>query len=339
VRDDPPRLPVGVLTPVVRRRRRAGRKAVLILVALGAAGALAAVLHSRSTGHPAAAASPAQTSVARVIAAAEPRRPAPAVVRPPVLLTGPPLSDRALRPPIAARGAIVVDGGTGRVLWTRHAHRRMPIASTTKIMTALLAFERLRPDSLVRVPPPATRVPLVREGLRPRERVLAWKLFDGLLMFSGNDDAMTLAIATAGTRRAFLARMNAKARELGLADTRFSSVSGVIDSGNYSSAWDLAALTRVALRNPRFREVVRRRIVHVPWSAPTYEKVYVNKNPLLGTYRGADGVKTGWTRLAGHCLVASATRGGRTIIAVVLDDPNAPADARRLLDLGFRTPA
>jgi D-alanyl-D-alanine carboxypeptidase len=252
---------------------------------------------------------------------------------------GPPLSQRALRPALAARAAIVVDAGTGRVVWALRPRRRLPIASTTKIMTALLALERLGPDTIVRVPPPATRVPLVREGLRPRERVLAWKLFDGLLLYSGNDDAMALAVATAGTRRAFLARMNERARELGLDETHFTSVSGVIDSGNYSSAWDLAALTRVALRNPRFRQVVRQRLVHVPWSAPTYQKVYVNKNPLLGTYRGADGVKTGWTKLAGHCLVASATRRGRTFIAVVRDDPNAPVDARRLLDLGFRTPA
>jgi D-alanyl-D-alanine carboxypeptidase len=131
--------------------------------------------------------------------------------------------------------------------------------------------------------------------------------------------------------------MNDEARELGLHDTHFSSPSGVIDFGNYSSAWDLAALTRVALRNPRFRRIVRRRIAHVPWSAPTYEKVYVNKNPLLGSYRGANGVKTGWTTLAGHCLVASATRHGRTIIAVVLHDANPAGDARRLLDLGFAT--
>jgi D-alanyl-D-alanine carboxypeptidase (penicillin-binding protein 5/6) len=222
------------------------------------------------------------------------------------------------------------------VLWALRPHRRLPVASTTKIMTALIALQRLRPDALVHVTPAATRVPLVKEGLRPGERVRAWKLLDGLLVYSGNDDAMALALAVAGTRRAFLAQMNAKARELGLNDSHFSSVSGVIDRGNFSSAWDLAALTRVALRSPAFRRIVSRRIVHVRWSAPTYEKVYVNKNPLLGSYRGANGVKTGWTTLAGHCLVASATRGGRTIIAVVLHDANAPGDARRLLNLGFR---
>lgn len=258
--------------------------------------------------------------------------------KPAPLLTGPPRSTKQLRPAISARAAIVVDAMTGAVLWQQGPHRRLPIASTTKIMTATLALEHLRAGTLVRVPPAATRVPLVREGLRPNERVRAWKLLDGLLIYSGNDDAMTLAAAVAGSRRAFVAQMNAKARELGLADSHFASVSGVIDEDNYSSAWDLAALTRVALRSPRFRRIVRTRIAHVPWSAPTYEKVYVNKNPLLGTYRGADGVKTGWTTLAGHCLVASATRNGRTILAVVLHDANAPNDSRRLLGLGFRTP-
>jgi serine-type D-Ala-D-Ala carboxypeptidase (penicillin-binding protein 5/6) len=333
VGDERARVPAGVLTPVVRRRRRrVGAKVVLAAVLLAAAAAFAA-LHEWPAHHSAAAAAPT------------PRTPAPAPQhitvavhpRPAPLLTASPRTAEALRPPIAARGAILVDAGTGAVLWARHPHRRLPIASTTKILTATLALERLGPNALVEVPPAATRVPLVREGLRPHERVRAWKLFDGLLMFSGNDDAMTLAVATAGSRRAFLAQMNARARELGLKDSHFASVSGVIDDDNYSSAWDLAALTRVALRDPRFRQIVRTHIVHVPWSAPTYEKVYVNKNPLLGHYRGADGVKTGWTTLAGHCLVASATRGGRTVVAVVLDDPRAPADARRLLDLGFRT--
>ena len=325
-------MPAGVLTPVVRRRRRrVGAKVVLIVVLLAAGSAFAA-FREWPAHHSAAAATPTPPPPAPPRSTVRER---PATAAP--LLTASPRAAEALRPPIAARGAVVVDAGTGAVLWARHPHRRLPIASTTKIMTATLALERLGRNALVEVPPAATRVPLVREGLRPHEHVRAWKLFDGLLMFSGNDDAMTLAVATAGSRRAFLAQMNARARELGLKDSHFASVSGVIDANNYSSAWDLAALTRVALRNPRFRQIVRTRIVHVPWTAPTYEKVYVNKNPLLGHYRGADGVKTGWTTIAGHCLVASATRGGRTVVAVVLDDPKAPADARRLLDLGFHT--
>lgn len=204
-------------------------------------------------------------------------------------------------------------------------------------MTALLALEQLPPETVVTVAPAAARVPLVKEGLRPRERVRAWKLLEGLLIYSGNDDALALAVATAKTRSAFVARMNREVAQLGLRDTHFSTPSGVIDRANFSSAADLAALARVARRNARFRSIVRTRIAHVPWSAPTFEKVYVNKNALLGNYRGADGVKTGWTTLAGHCLVASATRHGRTIIAVLLNDPRIYPDAKRLLDLGFAT--
>ena len=129
--------------------------------------------------------------------------------------------------------------------------------------------------------------------------------------------------------------MNLEAKRLGLRDTHFAGPSGVIDRDNYSTAWDLAALTRVALRDARFREIVRTRRIRVRWSPPTFAKDYVNKNRLLGTYRGADGVKTGWTTLAGHCLVASAERGSRQLIAVVLHSPDPYGDARRLLNFGF----
>jgi len=327
---DEPRIPSGVLTPVVRRgRRRRRARAAFALVAVAAAAAAVVVSHLHSS----ARATPAAPSRHGGPA---PLAPVRKTVRPEALLSTRDLV-AAPRLRLAARAAILVDARTGRVLWARRPHRRLPVASTTKIMTALLALRALPADALVTVPPAATRVPLVKEGLRPRERVRAWKLFYGLLLYSGNDDAAALALAAAGSRNAFVARMNAEARALGLRDSHFSTPSGVIDQGNYASAWDLAGLTRVALREARFRAIVRKRIAHIAWSAPTYRKVYVNKNPLIGRYRGADGVKTGWTTLAGHCLVASATRGGRRLIAVVLHDANAPADARRLLNLGFRT--
>jgi D-alanyl-D-alanine carboxypeptidase len=221
------------------------------------------------------------------------------------------------------------------VLWTKRAHERRQVASTTKIMTALLALRRLGPHDVVTVDRSVPRVPLVREGLRAGERVEAWKLFYGLLLYSGNDDALALAIAAAGSRPAFVHAMNAEALRLNLRDTHFRSPSGVEDEDNYSSAWDLAALTRVALRNARFRAVVRTRRKEVAWSAPTNAKVYVNKNLMLTRYPGAIGVKTGYTTKAGHCLVAAATRHGRTLIAVVLASRDMYADATRLLDLGF----
>jgi len=224
---------------------------------------------------------------------------------------------------ITAPAAILVDASTGAILWTKRPHQRRPIASTTKIMTGVLALEHLPLTKVIRVNPLVTRVALNREGLRAHERVAVWKLMEGLLLFSGNDDALQLAISTAGSRGAFLQLMNEKASELGLRDTHYTSPSGVVDRGNYSSAYDLAALARYAMAIPRFR------------AKPTYAKTYVNKNLLIGTYRGADGVKTGWTTIAGHCLVASARRGGTRLIAVVLHAPDPYGDARRLLNFGF----
>ena len=236
---------------------------------------------------------------------------------------------------VTARSAIVVDGTTGRVLWAKRVHTRRPIASTTKIMTAIVAMERLGPRSVVTVDRSVRRVPPITEGLRPGERVEAWKLFYGLLLYSGNDDALALAIGAGGTRSRFVALMNEKADALRLRNTHFRSPSGLLDRDNYSSAWDLAALTRYALWNPRFRAVVRTRVKHVPWAPPTWEKIYVNKNHLLGSYPGADGVKTGWTTIAKHCLVASARRHGVHLIVVVLGADDSYADARKLLNWGF----
>jgi serine-type D-Ala-D-Ala carboxypeptidase (penicillin-binding protein 5/6) len=237
--------------------------------------------------------------------------------------------------PISAPAAILVDSKTGAVLWAKRPHLRRPIASTTKIMTGVLALEHLPLNKVIRINPLVTRVALNREGLRAHERVAVWKVMYGLLLFSGNDDALALAIATSGSRGAFLQLMNQKAHQLGLHDTHYTSPSGVVDRGNYSSAYDLAALARYAMAVPRFRAITRTHIAHVTWSKPTYAKTYVNKNLLVGTYRGADGVKTGWTTIAGHCLVASARRGGKELIAVVLHAPDPYGDARRLLNFGF----
>ena len=258
-----------------------------------------------------------------------------AVPVPERLLVGGSLISHSFSPGILGAAAVLVDGKTGRVLWAKHAHQRRQVASTTKIMTALLALRRLRPHEIVTVDKSVPRVPLVREGLRAGEKVEAWKLFYSLLLYSGNDDALALAIAAGGDKWTFIRSMNAEAKRLGLRDTHYSTPSGVKDADNYSSAWDLAALTRVAMRNPRFRQIVHTHIKHVKWTAPTFAKIYVNNNRLLGTYPGANGVKTGYTHKSGPCLVASATRGDRSLIAVVLDSPDMYTDAKRLLDFGF----
>ena len=324
-----------MLQPVERRRRRRRRRGATAvgLVALAAVGAGAGGFAAEHThgGRPDAAVTHTITT-APLATTARARR-----AQPGPLLVAAPSPRKRFTPPLTARAASLVDARTGRVVWALRPHLRRHIASTTKIMTAVVALPRLAPGDVVTVPRTVLRVPLVKEGLRPQERVRAWKLFYGLLLFSGNDDALALAVASAGTRANFVALMNEEARRLGLHDTHFAGPSGVVDRDNYSSAWDLAALTRVAFRDSRFRAIVRTRSVRVAWAPPTFAKDYVNKNRLLGTYRGADGVKTGWTTLAGHCLVAAAHRGRTRLIAVLLHAADPYKDARRLLDYGFAT--
>jgi len=321
------------VTPRRRKRYRYRLRRLtpvgVVIVAAGLGGAWFGA-HQSSTSI-AVAATPAVRRPAVLHFAAKPAVKA----APERLLTGGSLLRHTFSPSLLAASAILVDGKTGRVLWARRPHERRHVASTTKIMTALLALQRLKPHDVVTVDRSVPKVPLVREGLRAGEKVQAWKLFYSLLLYSGNDDALALAIAAGGDKWAFIRSMNAEAKKLGLRDTHYSTPSGVKDADNYSSAWDLAALTRVAMRNARFRHIVRTRIEHVKWSAPTYAKIYVNNNRLLSLYPGADGVKTGYTHKAGPCLVASATRHGVSLIAVVLDSPNMYADATRLLNFGF----
>jgi serine-type D-Ala-D-Ala carboxypeptidase (penicillin-binding protein 5/6) len=321
-----------VLQPVSRRRRRRRRivwRRLLPVIVLGL-GALAAGIYvgSRAGGAATDATAPrvAPETKARVTVAPAALVEGPALVRTPV-------------PGLTAPAAAVIDADSGRLVWSRRAHERRQVASTTKIMTALLALRKLRPHDIVQVDKSVPRVPLVREGLRTGEQVETWKLMYALLLYSGNDSALALAIAAGGTRGSFVAEMNDEARRLGLRDTHFRSPSGVVDADNYSTAWDLAALTRVAMRNARFHAIVRTQRKQVLWSAPTNSKIYLNKNLLLRSYPGANGVKTGYTTKSGHCLVASARRQGRSLIAVVLGSRDPYSDATKLLDLGFATAA
>ncbi len=255
--------------------------------------------------------------------------------REPLLHQSGPLSGHGIK--VTAKGAILIDASDGTVLWAKHQHRRLKIASTSKIMTAVVAMERLRPHDVVTVDKSVRRVAAITEGLRPGEKVEAWKLFYGTLLYSGNDSALALAIGAAGTRSRFVALMNEKAYALGLEETHFRSPSGLIDRDNYSTAWDMASLARYAMWNPRFRAVVRTRVKLVPWAPPTYAKEYVNKNHLIGSYRGANGIKTGWTTKAKHCLVASVRRNGVWLIAVALGADDSYADVKKLFAYGFAT--
>lgn len=232
-------------------------------------------------------------------------------------------------PTITARAALLADASTGRVLLAYHADDPLPPASTTKIMTALVVLERADLDALVTVPAEA----LIGEasmGLTPGERLTVRDLLYGLLLVSGNDAAMTLANYVAGSSDAFVALMNQRAAELGLTASHFANPHGLDAPGHVMSATDLLTATRAALAYDLFATIVA-----TP-QARVAGHFLVNRNELLTTYAGADGVKTGTTDAAGECLVASASRAGLRAIAIVLGSRDRYADSRALLDHYFQ---
>jgi len=238
----------------------------------------------------------------------------------------------------APRAGLLFDVRTGRVLWRLAPERRLPIASLTKMMTALLVSERTRAGDRARI----TREALNYTGsgmgvLRRGRRVPVQTLLHGLLLPSGNDAAIALALRVSGSQRAFVGRMNERAALMGLTCTRFASPSGIVDRGNHSCAADLAQLARAVLDDARLARIVRRRRAVLPFHTKGGHIFLYNNNPLVRLgYPGVLGVKTGYTRAAGRCLVAAARRGGRRLGVVLLRSPDPGRQARRLLDAGFR---
>jgi serine-type D-Ala-D-Ala carboxypeptidase (penicillin-binding protein 5/6) len=236
------------------------------------------------------------------------------------------------------RSGLLFDLDTGRVLWRHSPARVLPIASLTKMMTALVVADRVSDGATVLITREALAYTGSGVGLLPRgKRIPVGTMLHGLLLPSGNDAAIALAIRAAGSQQRFIALMNERARTMGLTCTRFSSVSGIKDEGNHSCAPDLAALARAVLREPRLARIVRRRSAVLPFPIKGGRIYLYNNNPLLRSgYAGTTGVKTGYTDSAGRCLVASARRGQVRLGVVLLDSPDPGKQARQLLDRGFR---
>jgi D-alanyl-D-alanine carboxypeptidase (penicillin-binding protein 5/6) len=234
------------------------------------------------------------------------------------------------------REALVFDLGSGEVLWRRNPLQRVPIASLTKLMTALLAAESTRPTDLVRITKDALNYTGSGVGLLPKGRhVTVRALLYGLLLPSGNDAAIALADHIGGTRRGFVAMMNAKARELGLRCTHFASPSG-IDDRDKSCAADLAVLARLVMARRQLAHIVRRTHAAIRFPIKGGKLWLNNTNPLLRMgYPGTIGLKTGDTAKAGHCLIAVVRRGARTMVAIVLHSPNPQQQVRSLLARAF----
>ena len=247
---------------------------------------------------------------------------------------GDPVTARFKRMP---RAGLLFDVDTGRVLWRHQPTRVLPIASLTKMMTALIVADRLGPRSRVPITREALRYEGSGVGLLPRgKRIRTETMLYGLMLPSGNDAAIALAQRAARSVRAFVGAMNARAKRMGLVCTRFSSPHGFEDRGNHSCAGDLAAVARAVLRVPRLARVVRRREAVLPFPVKGGKLYLYNNNPLLRQgYRGITGLKTGYTDAAGRCLVATARRGGLKLGVVLLHSPDPARQARRLLDRGF----
>jgi D-alanyl-D-alanine carboxypeptidase (penicillin-binding protein 5/6) len=231
-----------------------------------------------------------------------------------------------------AKAVVLIEESSGRVLYSKNATEKRSIASTTKIMTALTALENGNLEDAVTVSKRAASIGGSTIGLRAGEKYTLKEMLYALLMISANDAAIAIAEHVGGTVENFAAMMNKRAASLGAADSNFVTPHGLDRGNQYSTAYDVALITREALKNPVFAE-----IVSTTSSSISGHNLY-NTNELLGSYQGVDGVKTGYTGKAGRCLVTTAKRDGMRLISVVLGSPTRGARAeatRKLLDYGF----
>jgi D-alanyl-D-alanine carboxypeptidase (penicillin-binding protein 5/6) len=322
-----------------RRSRQLTALALLALAMLIAGGVLALTSRSKSSAH---------GSSRRVVAhTAVKAPPAPALslyglplAKPALALTG--IADPA-RDPIQLsfhhppRAGLLFNLDTGQVLWELDPHMRVPVASLTKMMTALITVKSAPPAAPVLVTRQAVDSNGSKVGVLPLGRhVLLETMLYGLLLPSGNDAAVALAQHVSGSVNAFVRQMNAEAARLGMGCTRYSSPSGYYDSGNFSCAADLAELARADLAQPRIARVTHTYSAVLPFPIKGGKLYLYNNNPLLiYRYPGTTGLKTGYTEAAGRCLVATAERHGVRLGVVILDSTAPGTEAKQLLDRGF----
>ncbi|MCL2373385.1 MAG: D-alanyl-D-alanine carboxypeptidase [Defluviitaleaceae bacterium] len=243
-------------------------------------------------------------------------------------------------PTVDAAGAVLMDASTGRVLWGKNEHNPLAMASTTKIMTSIIALESGRIDETVTVSKKAAAAPKVKMYLSPGEKIRLGDLMLALMLESSNDAAIAIAEHLSGSVEAFCAEMTAKAHALGATNTIFETPNGLDAGQHQSTAYDLAIITRYALNVPGFMELTNRK--SATFSSNTRSYTMNNKNRLLSEYSGANGVKTGFTNKAGHCFVGAAKREGMQLISVVLASGWGDrgrnqkwVDTKEILNFGF----
>ncbi|MSQ31214.1 MAG: D-alanyl-D-alanine carboxypeptidase [Dehalococcoidia bacterium] len=329
------------MTPLLRLPRFVLPRLVLVAAAL-----LAVIVFARpAAGGPgtagAAGSAPevAAASTAPVTAAsgAPPAR-SPAAIRPAQAVAWGPAPEVAFgaapAPAISGDAAILLDEASGVTLFQKDAHARLPPASLTKIMTALVALEQGHLDAEVTVNIDSRRMRgSTVMGLVPGDRLTLEDLLYGLMLPSGNDAALALAEHVSGSTEAFVAAMNQRAADLGLVDTHFANPHGLDAAAHYTSAFDLAVLARVAMQRPDFRKIANTKYRVVMGAVATY--TLGTLNPLYDRLSGVDGVKTGYTRTARQTLVGSVTRDGHRVLVVVLRSSDRASDGAALLNWAF----
>lgn len=241
------------------------------------------------------------------------------------------------RPLIQASAYILVEQSTGRILLGENIDKPLPIASTTKILTALLVLENADLSDVVTIKKAFSGIEGSSMYLEEGEKLTVEQLLYGLMIRSGNDAAMALADHVGGSVEQFVQMMNDRARELGCENSNFVNPHGLPADVHYSSAADLARIACKAMENEMFRKLVSTKSVRIPWEGSQWDRVYQTKNRLLTQFEGGNGIKTGYTKAAGQCLVGGAERGGMQLISVVLNGSDYWNQSMDLLEYGFDT--
>lgn len=236
---------------------------------------------------------------------------------------------------ISAKAYVLMEASSGEVILSKNADEQLSMASTTKIMSALLTLEQEDIDLQFVVDSEAIKVEGSSMGLQEGDTVDLYTLAVGMLLPSGNDASNAAAVRIAGSLPEFAKLMNSRASEIGMTNTSFVTPSGLDDEYHYSTAYDMALLAREAIQNPEFAEICKQTEIAVSFGNPPYNRTLTNHNKLLEWYDGAIGMKTGYTRKSGRCLVSVAERNGVQLICVTLNDPDDWRDHEVLLNYGF----
>ena len=236
---------------------------------------------------------------------------------------------------VSAESAVLMCADNGEILFSRNADRQLSMASTTKIMTSLIALESAVPEKEIVVTKEMVSVEGTSMGLVPGDSVSMKELVYGMLLQSGNDAANTVAYVLGGGQEGFATLMNERAAEIGMKNTNFVTASGLDDENHYSTAFDMSLLACECIDNPEFLDICSQKKVKLTYGNPPYARTLTNHNKLLWKYSDTIGIKTGFTKKSGRCLVSAAKRNGVTLVAVTLNAPDDWNDHISMFEYGF----